>query len=153
MAVKRSGKECTEPESLANGRSGPFAKDSGLCWDGRIRIDIPTPFTQRGASMTRRPGVGIVVALACLARAVGAVPEEEPAAFRTKFPRDMLDRQPVLVAADVATPPTIDGEVDHDPVWAVLPSVSHTDGAWTQLARKEVSGRQTVQHTSRVQVS
>ena len=56
----------------------------------------------------------------------------------------MLDRQPVLVAADVATPPTIDGEVDHDPVWAALPSVSHTDGAWTQLARKEVSGRQTV---------
>jgi len=81
--------------------------------------------------------------LAVLAWAV-TLPAAEAPAFRTRFPRRLIGGQPVLVCARVRTPPKIDGEVDKDPVWSRLPRDSRTHGAWTQLARQEVSGRQTV---------
>ncbi len=85
------------------------------------------------------------VFLTCLlVAAIAGAQDPSPAAFRTKFLREVIDRQPVLVAARVDKAPTIDGEVDRDLVWSQLPQNSHTEGAWTQIARKEMSGRQTV---------
>ncbi len=94
--------------------------------------------------MRRRiTGTKIGAILLLLSSALGAQ-ATEPAAFRTKFPRELIDRQPALVCARVDKGPTIDGEVDRDPVWSLLPANAHTEGAWSQIARKEASGRQTV---------
>ena len=62
------------------------------------------------------------------------------AAFRTKFDREPSPGRAVLVSTRVDKGPVIDGEVDKDPVW---PACGRTHGAWTQIGRGEVSGRQT----------
>ncbi|MFB3893072.1 MAG: glycoside hydrolase family 20 zincin-like fold domain-containing protein [Phycisphaerae bacterium] len=64
--------------------------------------------------------------------------------FRTKFDRDIVPGRPSLVCARVEKGPAIDGEVDKDPVWQALSDKARTHGAWSQLARKDASGRQTV---------
>ena len=80
-----------------------------------------------------------------LAAAVSSPPAASDAAegigFRTKFDREIVPGQPVLVCTRVEHGPVIDGEVDKDPVWQ---SCAATHGAWTQIARHEASGRQTV---------
>ena len=65
----------------------------------------------------------------------------EGIAFRTKFDREIVPGQPVLTCTRVEHGPVIDGEVDKDPVWQ---KCARTHGAWTQIARHEASGRQTV---------
>ena len=67
------------------------------------------------------------VLLTCLLlTAVAGAQDRSPVAFRTKFPREIIDQQPVLVSTRVDKGPTIDGEVDRDPVWSQLPQNSHT---------------------------
>lgn len=61
--------------------------------------------------------------------------------FRTKFDREVAPGQGVLVCTRVEKPPTIDGDVDKDPVWSAC---GRTRGAWVQLASKDPTGRQTV---------
>ena len=94
--------------------------------------------------MRKRLSQFAACAFVLLVSAVAGGQGTPPAAFRTKFPRGMIDRQPVLVSARVDKGPTIDGEVDRDPVWSQLPQAAHTEGAWTQLGTKNVSARQTV---------
>ena len=86
----------------------------------------------------------IVCALCFLLSAIAgaqAPSRPEAAPFRTRFDRERVPGTPVLICTQVDKGPTIDGEVDRDPVW---PRCGRTRGAWTQLARQEVSGRQTV---------
>ncbi|MCL2641562.1 MAG: hypothetical protein FWD53_12000, partial [Phycisphaerales bacterium] len=65
----------------------------------------------------------------------------ETANFRTRFDRELAQTRPTLICTRVEKGPVIDGEVDKDPVWQ---NCGRTRGAWTQLATKEISGRQTV---------
>ena len=86
-------------------------------------------------------------ALAAAASAQTTEPASQPevaGAFRTKFDREVPAREPVLICTRVERPPTLDGEVDKDPVWQ---SCGRTAGAWTQMATKQVSGRQTVAYS------
>ncbi|MFB3893073.1 MAG: glycoside hydrolase family 20 zincin-like fold domain-containing protein [Phycisphaerae bacterium] len=71
----------------------------------------------------------------------GAEPGEQ---FRTKFDRETAPGRPTLICSRVDKGPVIDGDVDKDPVWQSVAARSRTRGAWTQLASKDVSGRQTV---------
>ena len=78
---------------------------------------------------------------AVAAQAAVTASAKEPPAFRTRFDRKIVPGQPVLVCTRVDQGPVIDGEVDRDPVW---PNCGRTHGAWTQIARHQESGRQTV---------
>ncbi|MCL2641416.1 MAG: hypothetical protein FWD53_11260, partial [Phycisphaerales bacterium] len=84
-----------------------------------------------------------VLVIVVMAIAVGGWAADDSAdpAFRTRFDRELVDGRPTLICTRVEKGPVIDGEVDKDPVWQ---RSSRTRGAWTQLATKEISGRQTV---------
>ncbi len=91
--------------------------------------------------MKCRIGANVVMALLCCAFSAAAAAQNQPRAFRTRFPRTLVDKQPVLVCTRVAAPPKIDGEVDRDPVWQ---QCGRTEGGWAQLGSRSVSSRQTV---------
>jgi hypothetical protein len=82
-----------------------------------------------------------LVASCLLMTLIGASLNCAEPAFRTKFIREVVDAQPTLVNTFVEQAPTIDGEVDNDPVWR---QCGRTMGAWTGIGTKEASGRQTV---------
>ena len=71
----------------------------------------------------------LVASLIAVALAPGRGLAAGAGEFRTKFDREIAPGQPVLVSTRVDKPPTIDGEVDKDPVW---PTCGRTHGAWAR---------------------
>ncbi|MFB3893782.1 MAG: glycoside hydrolase family 20 zincin-like fold domain-containing protein [Phycisphaerae bacterium] len=87
--------------------------------------------------MKKRIFLVFVLALSMAVRAGGADAPE----FRTRFDSKISPDRLTLVCTKVDRGPVIDGEVDKDLVWR---NCGRTHSAWSQLARNEPSGRQTV---------